>query len=172
MCIEGQGHFFTIYFPGFVTYVLCFTRPSTRPRYQVSVYRDIGPLFFIIILNIEQYLYALLTIPSTLGSHPPTPSPTHPLLPPPRLPPPTLPTTFFLHFHKNLGGSHPPNRLTPPPPFHLYAISMSRSPAREFPDAKLESKIRVQIGRVGVYKCMRCLLMVLWYMYPVFIVFT
>ena len=36
--IEGQGHFFTIYFPGFV--ILCFT----RPRYQVSVYRTIGPL--------------------------------------------------------------------------------------------------------------------------------
>ena len=38
MSIEGQGHFFTIYFPGFV--ILCFT----RPRYQVSVYRTIGPL--------------------------------------------------------------------------------------------------------------------------------
>ena len=38
MSIEGQGHFFTIYFPGL--YVLCFT----RPRYQVSVYRTIGPL--------------------------------------------------------------------------------------------------------------------------------
>ena len=33
--IEGQGHFLTIYFPGFV---------CTRPRYQVSVYRTIGPL--------------------------------------------------------------------------------------------------------------------------------
>ena len=38
MCIEGQGHFFTIYFPGFVCFVF------TRPRYQVSVYRTIGPL--------------------------------------------------------------------------------------------------------------------------------
>ena len=38
MSIEGQGHFFTIYFPGFVC--LCFT----RPRYQVSVYRTIDPL--------------------------------------------------------------------------------------------------------------------------------
>ena len=38
MGIEGQGHFFTIYFPGLV--LLCFT----RPRYQVSVYRTIGPL--------------------------------------------------------------------------------------------------------------------------------
>ena len=38
MSIEGQGHFFTIYFPDL--YVLCFT----RPRYQVSVYRTIGPL--------------------------------------------------------------------------------------------------------------------------------
>ena len=35
---EGQGHFFTIYFPGL--YVLCFT----RPRYLVSVYSTIGPL--------------------------------------------------------------------------------------------------------------------------------
>ena len=33
--IEVQGHFLTIYFPGFV---------CTRPRYQVSVYRTIGPL--------------------------------------------------------------------------------------------------------------------------------
>ena len=39
MSIEGQGHFFTIYFPGFVCF-LCFTRPI----YQVSVYRTIGPL--------------------------------------------------------------------------------------------------------------------------------
>ena len=35
MSIEGQGHFFTIYFPDFVCFV---------PRYQVSVYRIIGPL--------------------------------------------------------------------------------------------------------------------------------
>ena len=41
MSIEGQGHFFTIYFQ--VLYVLCFT----RPRYQVSVYRTIGPLVFL-----------------------------------------------------------------------------------------------------------------------------
>ena len=34
--------FFTIYFPGFLC--LCFT----RPRYQVSVYRTIGPLVFMI----------------------------------------------------------------------------------------------------------------------------
>ena len=38
MSIEGQGHFFTIYFQ--VLYVLCFS----RPRYQVSVYRTFGPL--------------------------------------------------------------------------------------------------------------------------------
>ena len=38
--IEGQGHFFTIYFQ--VVFVLCFT----RPRYQMSVYRTIGPLVF------------------------------------------------------------------------------------------------------------------------------
>ena len=41
MSIEGQGHFFTIYFQ--VLYVLCFT----RPRYQVSVYRTIGPLVYL-----------------------------------------------------------------------------------------------------------------------------
>ena len=40
MSIKGQGHFFTIYFK--VLYVLCFT----WPRYQVSIYRTIGPLFF------------------------------------------------------------------------------------------------------------------------------
>ena len=45
MSIEGQGHFFTIYFPGFVCLNLCFT----RPRYQVSVYRAIGPLVILII---------------------------------------------------------------------------------------------------------------------------
>ena len=39
MSIEGQGHFSTIYFFQ-VLYVLCFT----WPRYQVSVYRTIGPL--------------------------------------------------------------------------------------------------------------------------------
>ena len=37
--IEGQGHFLTIYFPGFV---------CTRPRYQVSVYRTIGPLVYLV----------------------------------------------------------------------------------------------------------------------------
>ena len=41
MSIEGQGHFFTIYIFQ-VSYVLCFT----RPRYQVRVYRTIGPLVF------------------------------------------------------------------------------------------------------------------------------
>ena len=38
MSIEGQGHFLPYIFQ--VLYVLCFT----RPRYQVSVYRTIGPL--------------------------------------------------------------------------------------------------------------------------------
>ena len=42
MSIEGQGDFFTIYFPGFV--FLCFTRPS----YRVSVYRTIRPLVSLI----------------------------------------------------------------------------------------------------------------------------
>ena len=38
MSIEGQGHFLPYIFQ--VLYVLCFS----RPRYQVSVYRTIGPL--------------------------------------------------------------------------------------------------------------------------------
>ena len=39
MRTEGKGHFFTyVYFPAFICFVL------TRPRYQVSVYRTIGPL--------------------------------------------------------------------------------------------------------------------------------
>ena len=38
MSIESQGHFLPYIFQ--VLYVLCFT----RPRYQVSVYRTIGPL--------------------------------------------------------------------------------------------------------------------------------
>ena len=39
MSIEGQGHFFSMYIFQ-VLHVLCFT----KPRYQVSVYRTIGPL--------------------------------------------------------------------------------------------------------------------------------
>ena len=42
MSIEGQGHFLTIYIFQ-ILYVLCFT----RPRYQVSVYRTIGPLVIV-----------------------------------------------------------------------------------------------------------------------------
>ena len=44
MSIEGQGHFFTIYFQ--VLYVLYFT----RPRHQVSVYRTTGPLVTTILI--------------------------------------------------------------------------------------------------------------------------
>ena len=40
MSIEGQGHFLPYIFQ--VLYVLCFI----RPRYQVSVYRTIGPLVY------------------------------------------------------------------------------------------------------------------------------
>ena len=47
MIIEGQGYFFTIYFPGFV---LCLT----RPRYQVSVYRTIG-LLVISLRTLSEY---------------------------------------------------------------------------------------------------------------------
>ena len=51
--IEGQGHFLTIYFPGFV---------CTRPRYQVSVYRTIGPLVLQIfsIVTFELLLLSVL----------------------------------------------------------------------------------------------------------------
>ena len=48
MSIEGKGHFFTIYFPGL--YVLCFT----RPRYQVSVYRTIGPLVLLVVTSTDK----------------------------------------------------------------------------------------------------------------------
>ena len=54
MSIEGQGHFFTIYFPDFVCFV------STRPRYQVSVYRTIGPLVY---GNIKNYIVIVRGIP-------------------------------------------------------------------------------------------------------------
>ena len=46
MSIEGQGHFFTIYFPGVVCFVL-----YKATIYQVSVYRTIGPLVLIFIRN-------------------------------------------------------------------------------------------------------------------------
>ena len=42
MSIEGQGHFFTIYFPGFV----CMFCALLTSRYQVSVYRTNGPLVY------------------------------------------------------------------------------------------------------------------------------
>ena len=45
--MEGQGHFFTIYFQ--VLYVMCFT----RPRHQVSVYRTIGPLVFYLLKSVQ-----------------------------------------------------------------------------------------------------------------------
>ena len=62
MSIEGQGHFFTIYFQ--VLYVLCFT----RPRYQVSVYRTIGPLVFEydLVENPKHKLEAFLNSRATL----------------------------------------------------------------------------------------------------------
>ena len=52
MSIEGQGNFFTIYFPGFVCFVL--------PRYQVSVYRTIGPLVLIVVLPGYHFVAVLL----------------------------------------------------------------------------------------------------------------
>ena len=39
MSIEGQGHFFTLFVSMF-----CMFCAFPRPRYQVSVYRTIGPL--------------------------------------------------------------------------------------------------------------------------------
>ena len=57
MSIEGQGHFFTIFFPGL--YVLCFT----RPRYQVSIYRTIGTLVY------GELTPKYLTIISNYASH-------------------------------------------------------------------------------------------------------
>ena len=53
MSIEGQGHFFIIYIFQ-ILYVLCFT----RPRYQVSVYRTIGPLVFISICLEDRNVFA------------------------------------------------------------------------------------------------------------------
>ena len=51
--IEGQGHFFTVYFPGL--YVLCFT----GQRYQVSVYRTIDPLGFFCYKNVRIFCIAM-----------------------------------------------------------------------------------------------------------------
>ena len=56
MSIEGQGHFFTIYIFQ-VLYVLCFT----MPRYQVSVYRTIGPLV-IALQKILTFLQQKITV--------------------------------------------------------------------------------------------------------------
>ena len=47
MSIEGKGHFFTIYFK--VLYLLCFTRPI----YQASIYRTIGPLVFCLLFALK-----------------------------------------------------------------------------------------------------------------------
>ena len=58
MNIEGQGHFFIIYFPGL--YVLCFT----RQRYQVNVNRTIGPL--VIFVKYEQRVQRRLIF-ATIG---------------------------------------------------------------------------------------------------------
>ena len=59
MRIEGQGRFFAIFFPGL--YVLCFT----RPRYQVSVYRTIGPLVLLFNKNRENVLFFVCFILTT-----------------------------------------------------------------------------------------------------------
>ena len=68
MSIEGQGHFLPYIFQ--VLYVLCFT----RPRYQVSVYRTIGPLVCFVIAicdlvhDVESifHLYYVLTASGNL----------------------------------------------------------------------------------------------------------
>ena len=65
MSIKGQGHFLTIYFPGFVFF--CFT----RPRYQVSVYRTIGPLVsFVSCLNHTKLVLEMSYVPSTFTVFP------------------------------------------------------------------------------------------------------
>ena len=55
MSIEGQGHFFTIYFPGFVCFVL-----YKATIYQVSVYITIGPLVQILFTFIN-YMYCIVS---------------------------------------------------------------------------------------------------------------
>ena len=60
MSVDGQGHFFTIYFQ--VLYVLCFT----MPRYQVSVYRTIVPLVFgfvVAICDLVHIVEAMYSLP-------------------------------------------------------------------------------------------------------------
>ena len=59
MSIEGLGHLFSIYFQ--VLYVLCFT----RPRYQVSVYRTIGPLVLISVLKHRFWVLVEAVLTST-----------------------------------------------------------------------------------------------------------
>ena len=56
MSIEGQGHFFTIYFQ--VLYALYFT----RPRYQVRVYRTIGPLVILKLSIIDTCINVVILI--------------------------------------------------------------------------------------------------------------
>ena len=96
-----------------------------------------SPFFIIfIILNIVEYLYAILTIPSVLGLHPKTPypylPPTHPTPPHPTpphhvpLPPPVTNThgpspRLFLHFYYNFNSCSTSNHPTP-----LYPTPSSR----------------------------------------------
>ena len=54
--IEGLGYHFTIFFQ--VLYVLCFT----RPRYQMSVYRTIGPLFGICLADVDYWKCAYIIL--------------------------------------------------------------------------------------------------------------
>ena len=70
MSIEVQGHFFTIYFPGFV--FLCFT----RPRYQVSVYRSIGPLVISLCLNRKAKKMCVISDPRIVQTNNTTCAPT------------------------------------------------------------------------------------------------
>ena len=60
MSIEGQGHFFTIYFPGFVCFVFFW------PINQVSVYRIIGFLVFSLVAEFGKELSTRLTVCSPL----------------------------------------------------------------------------------------------------------
>ena len=74
MSIEGQGHFFTIYFPGFVCFVLYYAKISGE-RLQdhwssgliifesicgVQCYREDFCLMFVSFLSIQMYTYICL----------------------------------------------------------------------------------------------------------------
>ena len=58
MSIEGQAHSLTLFFPGF-----CIFCAYTRPRYQVSGYRTLGPLV------VRSYLYCRQSLSYTIHAN-------------------------------------------------------------------------------------------------------